>query len=297
MGTVITKEVIQDLQVGFNRIYQTAWTRAEPKLAEIATDVPSTTAINTYGWMAKLLKMRKWEGPRIIQNLKSHAYQVENDDYEVTVGVDRNNIEDDQLGIYNHLFTDLGAQVKLWKDPILKTALQAGTTALGFDGVPMFSASHPLNPAGVQSNNFTTTALSATNFGVVRAAMMAYTGEDGEPLGIMPDTLVVPPQLADLANTIVTAEFGASGASNVQKGQARVLVIPHLANQATTWYLADTSGALKGLVFQTRREPKLVSKTDVTEDNVFWLKQFVWGADGRGAAAYGPWFLMARAIA
>lgn len=297
MGTVITKEVIQQLQVGFSRIYQEAWNRAEPQLGQIATEVPSTTAINTYGWMAKLLKMRKWEGPRIIQNLKSHAYQVENDDYELTVGVDRNHIEDDQLGIYNAVFTELGAQVKLWKDPILKTALQAGTTQNGFDGVPMFSASHPLNPTGVQSNNFTTTALSATNFGIVRAAMMSYTGEDGEPLGIMPNTLIVPPQLADLANTIVTAEFGSSGASNIQKGQARVLMIPQLANQATTWYLADTTGALKGLVFQNRKEPRLIAKTDVTDDNVFWLKQFIWGADGRGAAGYGPWFLMARAIA
>jgi phage major head subunit gpT-like protein len=126
---------------------------------------------------------------------------------------------------------------------------------------------------------------------------MSYTDETGEPLGIIPDTLFVPPALADTANTIVTVEFGASGATNVQRGQARVVMVPQLANQATTWYLADTSSAIKPLVWQEREAPILVSKTDVDEEAVFWQKQFIWGIEARGAAGYGPWFLAARAIA
>ena len=294
---LITKAAIQQLQVGFSGLYRAGWNVTQPKLVGLATTVPSNTRTNTYGWMGRLLKMRKWDGPRVIQNLNTFAYQLENEPYELTVGVDRDDIEDDQLGVYNPLFDEMGRNAQKWPDQVLKTALQAGTTNLGFDGVAFFSTAHPLNAAGNQSNNFTTTALNATNFSTVRAAMSAYTGEDGEPLGVNPDTLIVPPQLEDTANTIVTAEYGSSGASNVQKGQAKVVVVPELSNQGTTWYLADSSNAIKGLVWQLRKAPEFVSKTELTDDNVFFQKQFVWGVDARGVAGYGPWFLMARAIA
>ena len=46
--------------------------------------------------------MREWIGDREIQNLSASDYTIKNKDYELTVGVDRNDIEDDTLGIYNH---------------------------------------------------------------------------------------------------------------------------------------------------------------------------------------------------
>lgn len=294
---LITRTSIQALQVGFRSDFDAAWRSTANWSDRIATTVPSTTRTNTYGWMARLMAMRKWVGPRIIQNLKSHAYQLENEPYENTVGVDKDDIEDDQLGVYKPLFGELGRVGKKWPDQTLKTALQAGTTNLGFDGVAFFASTHPLNPAGNQTNNFTGTALTATNFAAVRAAMMGYTGEDGEPLGVNPGLLVVPPQLGDTGHTICTAEFGASGASNVQRQQADVLVVPELANAATTWYLMDVSSPIKPLIWQLRKAIQLAQLTEVTDTNVFMIKQFLYGLEGRGVAGYGPWFLAARAIA
>jgi phage major head subunit gpT-like protein len=293
----ITRASIQTLQVGFNKLFGTGFSAVDPRLVGLATVVPSTTRTTTYGWMAKLLRMRKWEGPRLIQNLNTHAYTLTNEPYELTVGVDARDIRDDQLGIYNPIFDELGRAAKRWPDQVLKTVLQTGLTNNGFDSVPFFSATHPLNAAGNQSNNFTSTALTAANFSAVRAGMSGYTGEDGEPLGVMADTLIVPPSLEDTANSIVTATQLASGATNVQKGQAKVVVVPELANQGTTWYVADTSHALKGLVWQLRKAPQLVAKTKVDDDNVFFDREFIWGLDAEGVGGYGAWFLMARAVA
>lgn len=294
---LITHANVQALQVGFRSQFDAGW-RSTPTWSDrVATTVPSTTRTNTYGWMARLLAMRKWVGPRIIENLKSHAYQLENEPYEKTVGVDKHDIADDQLGIYTPLFQELGRVGRKWPDQTVKTALQGGLTNLGFDNVPFFSNAHPLNPAGNQNNNFTGTTLSTTNFAAVRSAMMAYTGEDGEPLGVMPNLLVVPPQLEDTAHTIVTAERGASGASNVQRGQAEVLMVPELANQGTTWYLADVTSPIKPLIWQLREAIQLAQLTQFTDQNVFMIRQFLYGLEGRGVAGYGPWFLMARAIA
>lgn len=293
----LTKTLIENLQVGFRSDFDKAWRETPIWGDQLAMTVPSSTRTNTYGWMARLLKMRKWDGPRIIQNLKTHAYMLENEPFEATVGVDRDDINDDMLGIYSPMFSELGRVGRKWSDQTLKTALQAGTTNTGFDDVAFFASTHDLDPAGNQSNNFTGNALSTTNFATTRAAMMSYTGEDGEPLGVMPGLLIVPPQLENTAHTIVTAERGASGSTNVQKGQARVLVVPELANEGTTWYLADTSSAIKPLVWQLREAVKMVALTDVTDENVFMHKQYLYGLEGRGVAGYGPWFLMSRNIA
>jgi phage major head subunit gpT-like protein len=293
----LTVSNIRNLQTGYSSIYRTGWNTPTPKLEVLATHVPSNARTNTFGFLLNLLKMRKWDGPRIIQNLKTGAYLLENDPYELTVGVDRRDIRDDLVGVYNSQFDDMGRAARLWPDQTLRSALQAGTSNLGFDGVAFFSTAHPLNPAGNQSNNFTTTPLSAANFSTVRAAMAAYTGQDGEVLGVQPNVLIVPPQLEDTANTIVTAQYGASGATNIQQGQARVVVVPGLANQGTTWYVADDNNAIKFLIWQLREAPIFTAKTSFNDDNVFFENQFLWGINSEGVAGYGPWFLAARAIA
>lgn len=299
---LVTKAAIQALQVSFSKIFASAWSETSEWSSQLATSVPSSTRSNTYGWMARLGSVREWVGPRVLQNLSTHAYTLENKPYELTLGVDRDDIEDDNLGVYSPLMQELARNARKWPDQQLKTILQAGITGLGFDGVAFFASTHPLNPAGNQSNNFTSTALDATNYAATRAAMMAYTGEDGEPLGVNPNLLVVPPQLETTARTILNAEMvanaaGTAGISNVLRNSASLLVVPELANQGTTWYLADTSRPLKPLIWQLRRAMQLVSLTDMDDPNVFFQKQFVWGVDGRGRAGYGPWFLMARAIA
>lgn len=294
---LLTVPAVQAVNTSFSTIYENAWRQTPTWSDRLAMTVPSSTRINTYGWMKRLFKMRKWEGPRLIQNLDAHAYLLENEDYELTVGVNRNDFKDDMLGVYTPVVSEMGRQGRKWPDQTLKTVVQSGTTINGFDGVPFFSATHPLDPAGNQSNNFTSTALSATNWGVVRAAMRTYTGEDGEPLGVEPNLLVVPPQLEDTANTILTAEFGSNGSSNVQRGQASVMVVPEFANEPTTWYVADTTSMIRPIVWQLREAINFVMLTQVTDQNVFMLNQFLWGLDGRGVGGYGPWFMMARAIA
>src|SRR5678816_379038 len=199
---LITAASIAALQVTFSQIFRSAWGETPTWGERLATQVPSSTRSNTYGWMARLQKVREWLGPRVLQNLSTHSYTLENKSYEDTVGVDRDDIDDDNLGIYNPLMAEMARAGRKWPDQLLKTVLQAGTSGLGFDGVAFFAATHPLDPAGNQSNNFTGTALTAANWPVVRAAMRAYKGEGGGALVGEPSLLIVPPQLEDEAKTI-----------------------------------------------------------------------------------------------
>jgi phage major head subunit gpT-like protein len=53
--------------------------------------------------------------------------------------------------------------------------------------------------------------LDATNYAAARAAMMAFTNDEGVPLGITPTHLVVPPTLESNGRTVVEAQFDATG--------------------------------------------------------------------------------------
>lgn len=297
---IINNASLAALRTNFSNIFQSAFDSAPTFSGELATTIASSTGVNTYGFLDRIPKMRQWVGERQIQNLKEYGAQIVNQPYELTIAVDRDDIEDDNLGVYAPLMSELGRQARKWPDQLLVAAMQGGTSSNGFDGVPFFSGSHPLSGSN-QSNNFTTTALSTTNYAATRAAMMALKGADGEPLGVMPDLLVVPPQLEGTARTILNAEMIADanggGTTNVWRNSARLLVVPELANEAATWYLVDSSKGVKPFIFQQRKAPLLTMKDSEADDNVFHQRQFIYGAESRGAVGYALWFLAARCIA
>jgi len=288
---LITSANVAALQVGFHNDFRNGYGETKTFHQEIATVIPSSTRIDTYGWMARNMQMREWVGPRILQNLYTHEIQIINHDYELTLSVQRNDIEDDYLGVYRQRFADFGRATAKWPDQLLRARIQANPN--GFDGVAMFAATHPLNPAANQDNDYAL-ALNAANYRTNRQLMMAYLGEDGEPLGVVPDLLVVPPQLEGVAKDICQAPFLAGGATNTDVGTARVLMIPEFANEATRWYLVDSRWGIKPWIFQRRKAPVLVAKDAPTDDNSFWDRDLVYGADSRGYVEPGPWWLMSR---
>jgi phage major head subunit gpT-like protein len=60
-------------------------------------------------------------------------------------------------------------------------------------------------------------------------AMSEFKSDEGRPLGIMPNLLVVPPALREAGLEILNAERDAAGATNVWRGTAELLVVPWLA--------------------------------------------------------------------
>lgn len=63
----------------------------------------------------------------------------------------------------------------------------------------------------------------------------------------------------------------------------------HMGGAGTPWYLLDTTQPLKPFIFQMRKEPEFVAKTNLTDDNVFFDKTFLWGVDARYAGGFALW--------
>lgn len=292
------------LREAMNKRFQAGFSTAPSFWQQIAMLVPSTTAIETYAWMADIPGFEEWVGERTIHNLKSRAAQVINRKFQDAIKIPREKLEDDQFGIYGNWAEMMGVAARTLPDELLATLIKAADTTVCWDGQYFFDTDHPVSmddsASGTQANAFTSSALSATTYATVRAAMFAFKGEGGRYMNVRPNLLVVPPQLEKTAKEVVVAQTipgAAIAGDNVMRGTADVLVIPHLADEPTRWYLFDTTKPIKPFVWQERQAVEFTAKFNPTDDNVFFNDEYIFGGRMRGEAAHGLWFLAATAIA
>ena len=224
---IVTAASVAALQVGFKKNYQDAFdaTRPDADYTKVATTVPSSSKSETYGWLGKFPKMRKWVGDRVIKDMAAHGYTITNEDFEATVGVDRNDIEDDNLGIYNPLFREMGQSAAQQPDDLTFGLMAQGTTEVCYDGQYFFDTDHP-----------------------------AFDENGG---------------------ATVVSNVDASGAAG-----------------NPWWYLLDTTRPLLPMIYQERKKPQFVAKTDPNNsDHVFNKKEYVYGVDSRCNVGFGLWQL------
>ena len=230
--------------------------------------------------------MREWIGDREIQNLTASDYTIKNKDFELTVGVSRNDVEDDKIGLYNPSIQMLGQSAAANPDDLVFALLAGGFSEKCYDGQPFFSDAHKVGKKTF--SNKTTAKLSMESYIAARASMMSLTNSKNRALNLIPNLLVVPPALEATARDILVADY-INGTKNTMQGTAKPLVVPQLAGHDSAWYLLCTTRPIRPLIWQQRKKAKFVSKTAETDDNVFMKKTFLYGVDSRGNAGFGFW--------
>lgn len=286
---LINQSSLAGLNVSYSAAYNKAFEGVETNYQKIATTVPSTTAETNYAWLGQIPQMREWIGEREIQNLSAYSYIIKNRKFEMSVSVPRDAIEDDQYGVYTPSFSNMGFAAAQHPDILCFEALKNGFQELCFDGKPFFAEDHPSGEAGLYlANNMTHAKLDTDSYEAARASMMMLTGDKGKSMNLVPDLLVVSATNEKKARLILKADQIA-GTSNVLKDTAELLVAPELADKPDMWFLLCTKRFLKPLIYQKRKETKLVAKTRPEDDNVFMRDEYVWGVDGRSNVGYGFW--------
>jgi phage major head subunit gpT-like protein len=138
----ITPQALRALGQGFQTAFLEGLTSVQAQWMLVAMTIASNTKTENYGWMKDLPGVREWIGQRVIHNLESANYPLTNKDWEFTIGVDRNDILDDTLGIYRNLFNMQGEVVARHPDTLLWQTLLAGFSTTGLDGQYFFDSDH-----------------------------------------------------------------------------------------------------------------------------------------------------------
>lgn len=266
----ITASDLDALRVNLSLVFNDAFRGTSVWWQRIAMFNPTTEKTGRMGWLANLPQMRELVGSRVMQNIAERSYDIVNKDRDLSLEIHRDQIETAIMGGFSMPMRALGETAAKYPDKLIATLMQSGSSSLCFDGQYFFDTDHPVSLSNAGLSTYSNTdasgkSLTLDNYVAARAAMMARKGENGEVLGVIPNLLVVPPQLEHIARQIVMADFvvntagatpaaGAAMMTNVMKGTADVLMIPELANEATTWYLLDCRGVVKPFVYQSRRE-------------------------------------------
>ncbi len=297
---LVNKTTVAAIFVGLRTAFNQAFSEAPSTWQKIAMKVPSTTGQEDYAWLSNFPRMRRWIGDKAVKALSAFKYTLVNHDFEATVEVDRNHIEDDQLGIYKPMAQGAGFSAKQWPDELVSAVVNGAFTNQCYDGQYFCDTDHPVGDGdggtvtvsnkGSAPLSIATLAEAQASYGAARTAMMKFKDDEGRPLNITPNVLLVPPALQDTANALVTVDRLEDGKPNPYKGTAEVVVDTRLTSD-TAWFLLDTTKPVKPFLFQERKAPVFVQQTDPNADDVFMRKKFKFGAEARGNAGYGFWQL------
>lgn len=211
---IINRQNLTVLNTAYNAAFNIGFRLAEPQWQKVATVVPSTTSEEQYGWLGQFPRLKEWVGDKQIEALSAHDYAIKNKEFEASVAVLRREIEDDQYGLKNPLFQEMGFAAATHPDEMVFGLLSRGFELPCYDKQYFFDTDHSV---------------------------------------------------------------GGSSVSNMQSGSS------------APWYLLDTGRPIKPLIFQKRKDYKMISLTADTDANVFMRGEFVHSVEARVNAGFGFW--------
>ena len=136
---------LKTLKTGFSAQFQEGRLVAakDASYKRVATVVPSSTSEEEYGWLQDIPQIREWIGDRHINSLQESGYAIKNRKFELTIGVNGDDIDDDKVGIYGPRFQMMGDESARFPDRLVYELMKSGFTAKCYDGQPFFDANHP----------------------------------------------------------------------------------------------------------------------------------------------------------
>ena len=278
--------LFKTFQTKFSDAQKQAQTRAyENELLpeDIAMAFVASGSATQHSWIEQLHGIHEWVGSRVINNAKLGKLTVINRDFENTISISRNEVEDDNYGVYAPLIGMMGSDAEnLWKKLCIEALLGNGEWA---DGNPFFCSGRVMGKSTF--TNAVTTQLTKAAVESAIAAMRAWTLYGGEPGEVRADVLLVGPSLEATAKQICEADLVAvdgTTVSNVSPAKAlKVRVSQSLVgDHASEWYVMGDKNGVKPVGIQKRKLPVLTRKDSETDDNVFDTNNYLYGVHARG---------------
>jgi phage major head subunit gpT-like protein len=298
----IPKLLLAGMRTNFMQAYETATKEHE----SLTTVISSTKSSETYPWLGGVPKMTEWKDERVPQGMLEHNFTIANRDFEASIAVDRNAIEDDQYGQIEIRVRELATEAVRFFDELAFTLIGQGTATSGtagtiyegvtlscYDSKAFFATNHSEGDSGTQSNRGST-AIGAGALQTAITAMKKLKNDKGKPAYIRPNLLVVPTDLEWTAKELLNSQYypeeGTTTtklAVNVLKGSLDLLVNVYLTD-TNNWYLFDTNRVVKPMILQKRKDPQFTNLTQGTE-SAFMRKKLYFGVDWRGEILWGDW--------
>lgn len=200
---------------------------------------------------------REWVAERDIKDSDIEAFFIDSKPFERTISVPLDVAKmPGEAQAYVNKVPALVRAAKTHPNRLIANLLMNGkTSTMCWDGQPLFSANHPVNPRdpkkGVQSNIYTGKPFNPENFAFARKVLRKFKAPDGKTsLGMRLTHVLGPTDLEEefdkvLARNLIAEAFKSSVApdtvaaatvSNNYVGGATPVIAPELDSEPNVWY-------------------------------------------------------------
>lgn len=154
----INASTMRSIYTGLSTAFNQRFSSVSTYYSTVAMTVPSTTAMNEYPRLDDLPGFREWIGDRVVHDLGGTTYTIRNKTFEKTIAIKRDQIEDDQLGIFTPVAGQIGQDAAEFPDLLIWPLFKTGDAVKCYDGQYFFDTDHPgydANGAVASISNFT----------------------------------------------------------------------------------------------------------------------------------------------
>lgn len=204
------------------------------------------------------------------------------------IKVERKLVDDDLYNVINKRPQQLALVAKRTREKhgasLFNNAFNTSTFA-GGDGLALCANAHTAVGTATTQDNAGSTALSATAVEATRLLMIDYLDETDNLINVMPDTILVPPNLEETAWQIVKTDREVGSANNTMNfnmGKYKVIVWNYLTD-TNNWFMID-SKYMKLFLKWFDRIPQEFNK-----DKDFDTYISKWSTYGRYSYGFSDW--------
>jgi len=287
---ILDRAKFSDVYFDLNTLFNNALAEAPRVTEQISTVIRMDAPLMKYKWLGAVPTMTRWVGEREIAKLRAQSQIIENEDWANGIEVERDDLDDDKLGIVAPRIRDLAQKgLDAMEEEVIGFYLDgfAGTRGLTYDGQYLFDTDHKAESASDDSqDNVSSDAFDDAGAALVSAytSMLGFKDKNGKPLGIRPTALLHGPAIWNNVRKVLQVPFLSGGATNPNFGLVQPIMSKYITGNE--WFLIDTTQGAMPVILQIRRDPTFRENGN---DLFFSKKSFEFGADATFGVGYGLW--------
>ena len=308
-----TRAVIGMIMTGLKTSFPNDWANL------LGMKFDSSQLTETYNWLGASPDLREWIGGRQMKGLRKEVLSLTNKKFESSLGIARDDMTRDKLGMIQVRIEDLARRALLHWRSLSSTVIVGGTGdtyGTCYDGQYFFDDYHASGSSGTQKNLLTATEVAALNVTTAAAPtqsemalailntigyMLAWKDDQGEPANeSAAEFLVMVPYnlwgsaLAAATKEVIVGASGATSSNPIVTSGFRVRVAMNARLTGTTvFYVFVTDQPTKALILQEEEGP-VVEALAEGSDHAFKEDEYLFGVKCRRNIGYGEWMRAAH---
>lgn len=292
---LLDRSNLENAYVTYSTIFDLALTNTEAIYPQVTTVINGAGPVNQFNWLDDMPTMQPWIGPRTVNRLRAEKHVLTTGWYANGIELDYDDVNEDRLGIVRPRIEMLAEMGPKKIDAVSMDFYIngfAGLLGLCYDGQFLFDTDHTADGAGTtgSQSNLVTGAFSSATYNQALTAMMQFKGSNGEPLEITPDTLMAGPSQQLAVRQLLTAQYLANGATNVDAGTTRAIINARITGANNLkWFLLALKYRIRAVMVGIELPPQFAQLIGWDQLHMFMHRTMLAGAHMKVGWCYGLW--------